>query len=127
MYRRDVILNPRYKFQSNIAENNVYGINTCSSCIFLKIAMITKLAILYLKEYRRIELLKRIENVTMPLLIYINISIYIHTQAQFTLRKALKSNDQITEAAISPRFVFTLHFSHLAWGKPRSNPSPKQG
>ena len=46
MYRIHVILNPRYKFESNIAENNMYGINTCSSSIFLKIAMIKKLAIL---------------------------------------------------------------------------------
>ena len=46
MYRRHVILNPRYKFESNIVENNVYGINTCSSSIVLKVAMITKLAIL---------------------------------------------------------------------------------
>ena len=46
MYRRHVILNPHYKFESNIAENNVYGINTCSSNIFVKIAMIAKLAIL---------------------------------------------------------------------------------
>ena len=46
MYRRHVILNPRYKFESNIVKNNVYGTNTCSSIISLKIAMITKLAIL---------------------------------------------------------------------------------
>ena len=46
MYRRRVILNPRYKFESNIAENNVYGINSCSSSIFLHIAIITKLAML---------------------------------------------------------------------------------
>ena len=46
MYRRHVILNPRYKFESNIVENNVYGTNTCISIIFLKIAMITELAIL---------------------------------------------------------------------------------
>ena len=68
MYRMHVILNPRYKFESNLAKNNVYGINTCSSIIFLKIAMITKLAILLLKEYRVIELLKRIKNVIMLLL-----------------------------------------------------------
>ena len=59
-------------------------------------------------------------------------------QAQYTLRKALKGNNQITEAAIahalsvkptyvSPRFVSTLHFSHLTWGEPRSNPAPKEG
>ena len=46
MYRRHVVLNPRYKFESNIVENNVYGTNTCSSIIFLKIPMITKLAIM---------------------------------------------------------------------------------
>ena len=46
MYRRHVLLNPRYKFESNKAENIVYGIKTCSSSIFLKIAMITKLGIL---------------------------------------------------------------------------------
>ena len=46
MYRRHVILNPRYKFESNIVENNVYGANTCSSVLFLKIPMITELAIL---------------------------------------------------------------------------------
>ena len=62
MYRRHVILNPRYKFESNIVENNVYGTNTCSSIIFLKIA-ITKLAILQLKEYRGTQLLKRVKNV----------------------------------------------------------------
>ena len=68
MYRRYVILNPRYKFESNIVENNVYGTNTCSSIIFLQIAMVTKLAILSLKEYRGIELLKRIKKVIMSLL-----------------------------------------------------------
>ena len=68
MYRRHVILNPRYKFESNIMENNVYGTKTCSSIIFLKFGMITKLAIFLLKEYRGIELLKRIMNVFMPLL-----------------------------------------------------------
>ena len=46
MYMRHVILNPRYIFESNIAENNVYGFNICSSSTYLKIAMITKLAIL---------------------------------------------------------------------------------
>ena len=46
MYRKHVILNPCYKFESNIVENNVCGTNTCSSIIFLKIAMIAKLAIL---------------------------------------------------------------------------------
>ena len=46
IHKRHVILNPRYKFESNIVEKNVYGTNTCSSIIFLKIAMITKLAIL---------------------------------------------------------------------------------
>ena len=46
MYRRHVILNPRYKFESNIVENNVYGINTFSSIIFQSIAVIAKLAIL---------------------------------------------------------------------------------
>ena len=46
IYRRHVILNPRYKFESDIVENNVCGTNTCSSIIFLKIAKITKLAIL---------------------------------------------------------------------------------
>jgi len=34
MYRRHVILNPRYKLESSITENNVYSINTCSSRIF---------------------------------------------------------------------------------------------
>ena len=38
MYKRHVILNPRYKFESNIMENNVYSINICSSIIFLKVA-----------------------------------------------------------------------------------------
>ena len=46
MYRRHVLLNPRYKFESHIVENNVYDTNTCSSFMFLIIAMITKLAIL---------------------------------------------------------------------------------
>ena len=49
MYRRHIILNLYYKFESNIAENKMYGINTCSSSIFLKIVMIAKLAILQLK------------------------------------------------------------------------------
>ena len=40
------MLNPRYKFESNIVENNMYGTNTCSSIIFLKFGMIKKLAIL---------------------------------------------------------------------------------
>ena len=60
MYRRHVILNPRYRFESNIAENNVHGTNTYSSIIFLKIAMITKLVRLQLKEHRGIELLKEL-------------------------------------------------------------------
>ena len=68
MYRRHAILNPRYKFELNIVENNVYGTSTCGSIIFLKIAMITKLALLQLKEYTGTELLKRIKNVIMPLL-----------------------------------------------------------
>ena len=46
MYRRHVILNPRYKFESNIMENNVYRTNICSSISFLKIAMIAKPALL---------------------------------------------------------------------------------
>ena len=46
MYRRHVNLNPRYKFESNIVENNVYDINTFSSITFLNIAVIAKLAIL---------------------------------------------------------------------------------
>ena len=46
MYKRHIILNPRYKFESSLVESNVYGINTCSSIIFLEIAMLTKLAIL---------------------------------------------------------------------------------
>ena len=46
MYRKQVILNTRYKFDSNIVENNVYGTNTSSSIIFLKIAMTAKLVIL---------------------------------------------------------------------------------
>ena len=45
MYRRHVILNPCYKLEYNIAENNVYGINSFGSSFFLKIAMIKKLAI----------------------------------------------------------------------------------
>ena len=68
MYRRYVILIPHYKIESNIVENNVYGINTYSSIIFLKIAMITKLTILQLKECRGMELLKRIKNDVMSLL-----------------------------------------------------------
>ena len=68
MYRRHAILNPHYKFEPNVVENNVYGTNTFSSIIFLKIAMITKLALLQLKEYTGIELLKKIKNVIMPLL-----------------------------------------------------------
>ena len=67
MYRKHVVLNLRCKFDSNTVENNVYGTNTCSSIIFPKIAMITKLVILQLKEYRRIELLNRIKKVIMLL------------------------------------------------------------
>ena len=46
MYRRHVTLNPHYKCESNIVENNMYSIKICSLIIFLKIAMITKLSIL---------------------------------------------------------------------------------
>ena len=45
MYRRHVILDPRYKFESNIVGNNMYSTHNCSSIIFLKTAMIAKLGI----------------------------------------------------------------------------------
>ena len=46
MYKRHVILDPRYKFESNIVRENLYGTNSCSSNMLLKVAMIAKRAIL---------------------------------------------------------------------------------
>ena len=52
-----------------MAENEVYGINTCSSISFLKITMMAEHTITQLKENRRNEPLKRIKSVIMSLLI----------------------------------------------------------
>ena len=79
MYRRHAILNPRKKFESNMAENDVYGTNTCSSISFLNITMMAKHVITHLKENRRNEPLKRIKSVIMSLLIEINNYAYSST------------------------------------------------